>query len=59
MKGLKVVRREMIQKSTREEGPWKATIDLDAVIVESQKQEAYFTYLEYVELEWRKITPMA
>ena len=45
LKGLKVVRREMIQKATRKEGPWKATIDLDAVIVESQKQEAYFTYL--------------
>lgn len=45
LRGLKEVRRDGIQKATRREAPWKATIDLDAVIVESQKQEAYFTYL--------------
>lgn len=44
LKGLKKIRTEMILKATRKEAPWKATIDLDAVIVESQKQEAYFTY---------------
>ncbi|MEM4721220.1 MAG: IS1380 family transposase [Candidatus Methanomethylicaceae archaeon] len=45
LRGLKEVRKEMILKATRREAPWMATIDLDAVIVESQKQEAYFTYL--------------
>lgn len=45
LKGLREVQRDLIQKATRKESPWKATIDLDAVIVQSQKQEAYFTYL--------------
>lgn len=39
------VRRDGIQKANRREAPWKATVDLDAVIVEAQEKEAYFTYL--------------
>jgi hypothetical protein len=45
LEGLKAVQRDLIRKAIREEQPWKATIDLDATVVESQKQEAYFTYL--------------
>lgn len=37
LKALKKVRRDMIQKATRREAPWRDTIDLDAVMVESQK----------------------
>jgi hypothetical protein len=40
--GLKAVQRDLIRKAIREERPWKAAIDLDATVVESQKQEAYF-----------------
>jgi hypothetical protein len=45
LEGLQAVQRDLIRKATREEQPWKATIDLDATVIESQKQEAYFTYL--------------
>jgi hypothetical protein len=45
LSGLKGVERDLIRKATREEQPWKATIDLDATVIESQKREAYFTYL--------------
>src|SRR5512136_122918 len=45
LQGLQSVQKDLIRKATREEQPWKATIDLDATVVESQKQEAYFTYL--------------
>jgi len=45
LSGLKEVERDLIRKATREEQPWKATIDLDATVIESQKREAYFTYL--------------
>ena len=45
LEGLKAIQRDLIWKATREEQPWKATIDLDATVVETQKQEAYFTYL--------------
>jgi hypothetical protein len=45
LNGLKEVGRDLIRKATREEPPWKATIDLDATVIESQKREAYFTYL--------------
>jgi len=45
LKGLGEVQKDLIRKATRKEGPWKATIDLDAVIIESQKEEAFFTYL--------------
>jgi Transposase DDE domain group 1 len=46
LKGLGSVQKELIGKATREEDPpWKATIDLDATIIESDKREAYYTYL--------------
>lgn len=45
LKGLGLVQKEVIGKATREDCPWKATIDLDATIVESDKREAYYTYL--------------
>jgi len=45
LEGLKAVQRDLIRKATREEQPWKATIDLDATVLESQKREAYETYL--------------
>jgi len=42
---LGAVQKELIEKATREEPPWKATIDLDATVIESHKQQAYETYL--------------
>jgi hypothetical protein len=45
LQGLGVVQKELIGKATREEPPWKATIDLDATVIESHKREAYYTYL--------------
>ena len=45
LKGLAAVQRDLIRKATREEQPWKATIDLDATVIESHKREAYWTYL--------------
>lgn len=45
LKGLGAVQRELIGKATREEPPWKATIDLDATVIESHKQQAHETYL--------------
>ena len=45
LKGLREVQKDLIRKATRKEGPWKATIDLDAVIIQSHKEEAFFTYL--------------
>jgi hypothetical protein len=35
----------LIHKATRNEQPWRATIDLDATVIESDKREAYYTYL--------------
>jgi hypothetical protein len=40
LRGLKAVNRDLIGKATSQEAPWKATIDLDATVIESQKQEA-------------------
>ncbi len=45
LQGLKAVQRDAIKRATRKEQPWKATIDVDAVIVETNKKEAYVTYL--------------
>ncbi len=45
LEGLQSVQRELIRKATRGEQPWRATIDLDATVIESQKREAYWTYL--------------
>lgn len=44
--GLAAVQGDLIKKATLEEQPWKATIDLDATVIESHKQQAYWTYLE-------------
>jgi len=46
LEGLAAVQRDLIKKATLKEQPWKATIDLDATIIESQKQQAYWTYLQ-------------
>ena len=45
LKGLKAVAGDLIGKAVRERRPWKATIDLDATVIESHKREAYWTYL--------------
>lgn len=45
LEGLRSVQKGLIGKATREASPWKATIDLDATVIESQKREAYWTYL--------------
>jgi len=46
LEGLAAVQRDLIKKATLREQPWKATIDLDATVIESHKQQAYWTYLE-------------
>ena len=46
LKRLAAVQRDLIKKATWEEQPWKATIDLDATVIESHKQQAYWTYLQ-------------
>jgi hypothetical protein len=46
LEGLAAVQRDLIQKATLKEQPWKATIDLDATVIESHKQQAYWTYLD-------------
>lgn len=45
LQGLQAIQRDLVSRATRREQPWKATIDLDAVIVETHKREAYVTYL--------------
>lgn len=45
LKRLAAVHRDLIKKATLGEQPWKATIDLDATVIESHKQQAYWTYL--------------
>jgi hypothetical protein len=46
LEGLAAVQRDLIKKATLKEQPWMATIDLDATVIESHKQQAYWTYLE-------------
>lgn len=46
LEGLAAVQRDLIRKATLKEQPWKATIDLDATVIESHKQQAYWTYLD-------------
>ena len=46
LKRLAAVQRDLLKKATLKEQPWKATIDLDATVIESQKQQAYWTYLD-------------
>jgi hypothetical protein len=43
---LAAVQRDLLKKATLKEQPWRATIDLDATVIESHKQQAYWTYLE-------------
>jgi len=45
LEGLGAVQQELIGKATRETPSCKATIDLDATVIESQKREACWTYL--------------
>jgi len=44
---LTPIHRDLICKATVKEQPWKATIDMDATVMESDKREAYYTYLGY------------
>jgi hypothetical protein len=46
LKRLAAVQRDLIKKALQKEQPWKATIDLDATVIESHKQQAYWTYLQ-------------
>ena len=46
LKRLTVVQKALVKKATLKEQPWKATIDLDATVIESHKQQAYWTYLQ-------------
>jgi hypothetical protein len=45
LRGLEKVQRELIRKATLGDPPWQATIDIDALIIESDKREAFYTYL--------------
>jgi hypothetical protein len=45
LRGLEEVHWDLIRKATRQDSPWQATIDLDALIIESDKREAFYTYL--------------
>ena len=45
LQGLREVSRDMVWKAASGDAPWKATIDLDASVIESHKREAYETYL--------------
>ena len=45
LRGLAAVNRDLIRKAIHQEAPWKATLDLDATVIESHKRQAYETYL--------------
>ena len=45
LQGLREVSRDVVRKASSGDAPWKATIDLDAVVIESHKREACETYL--------------
>ena len=45
LQGLRQVSRDLASKGVSGDAPWKATIDLDASVIESHKREAYETYL--------------
>jgi hypothetical protein len=45
LRGLKDVNRDLVRKATSQDAPWKATIDLDATVIENHKREAWMTYL--------------
>jgi hypothetical protein len=43
--GLAQVHRDLVGKATIREQPWQATLDVDALVIESDKREAFYTYL--------------
>lgn len=45
LEGLAEVNRNLMGKAARQEAPWKATMDMDALVIESDKREAQYTYL--------------
>jgi len=45
LRGLWEVNREVVLKASRKEGPKQATIDQDATVVESHKEQSRMTYL--------------
>lgn len=45
LQSLEKIHRDLIRKATLREAPWKATIDMDALVIESDKREAFYTYL--------------
>ncbi len=45
MRDLLPLNRGILQKATGKEQPWRATLDLDATVIESNKPEAGYTYL--------------
>jgi hypothetical protein len=47
LQGLEKVNRDLIRKATVRDQPWRATIDIDALVIESDKREALYTYLGY------------
>jgi len=47
LQGLEKVNHDLIRKTTLGKAPWRATIDLDALVIESDKREALYTYLGY------------
>ncbi|MBM4332566.1 MAG: hypothetical protein FJ117_15350 [Deltaproteobacteria bacterium] len=44
LQGLEKVNRYLTYKATLREAPWRATIDMDALIIESDKREAFYIY---------------
>jgi hypothetical protein len=45
LQGLGKVHRDLICNATVREQPWQATLDMDALVIESDKREAFYTYL--------------
>jgi hypothetical protein len=42
---LEKVEQDLVRRATLQSAPWKATIDMDASVIESDKREAFYTYL--------------
>lgn len=45
LQGLEKVQQDLIRRATLQTAPWRATIDMDALVIESDKREAFYTYL--------------
>jgi len=45
LRGLQKVHGDLIRKATLRDPAWQATIDIDALVIESDKREAFYTYL--------------